>query len=162
MRCMRARTAAVGELITTKGSMSAETPYERVAAVLARDRFSEWLGCELEEASEARVVLRLRVRAEMLNGYGITHGAILVAIADSALAFAALARSTPHVTIALSASFLRPALAEQTLRATATIVGLTQRVAFGQVVVMDDSARTLASFQGTAVVPGPPLREPAA
>lgn len=41
-----------------------------------RDPFSRWLGVELVAVGEGTCTLQLRVRAEMLNGFGVAHGGI--------------------------------------------------------------------------------------
>src|SRR5262245_35064684 len=52
------------------------------------DYFSQWLGIRRLEEEPGFCILELEVRAEMTNGFGIAHGAITYALADSALAFA--------------------------------------------------------------------------
>lgn len=53
------------------------------------DPFSQWLGIKRIEISKGKVVLEMKVREEMCNGFGIAHGGIAYSLADSALAFAA-------------------------------------------------------------------------
>ena len=51
------------------------------------DAFSRWLGVEVLEAAPGHSRIRMTVRDEMVNGFGISHGGIVFSLADSALAF---------------------------------------------------------------------------
>ena len=64
-----------------------------VSKMMENDRFSEWLGIEIEEVKEGYCRLSMTVREEMLNGFGIAHGGIVFSLADSALAFASNSRN---------------------------------------------------------------------
>ena len=54
------------------------------------DAFSNWLGIKVMNVSKGYCKLKMRVRDEMTNGFGIAHGGIAFSLADSALAFAAI------------------------------------------------------------------------
>lgn len=62
--------------------------WEIVEKMMAKDAFSKWLGIEIVVIEEGYAKLKLTVRDEMLNGFGIAHGGITYSLADSALAFA--------------------------------------------------------------------------
>lgn len=47
--------------------------YEKM---MQTDYFSQWMGVELLEISEGYCKLQMRVRKEMLNGFGIIHGGV--------------------------------------------------------------------------------------
>jgi acyl-CoA thioesterase len=59
-----------------------------VNAMVSHDGFSAWLGVEIVEIKPAASTIRMTVRHDMLNGFGICHGGIAYSLADSALAFA--------------------------------------------------------------------------
>jgi acyl-CoA thioesterase len=59
-----------------------------VAGMLSRDAFSRWLGVEVVAVRPRGCTVHMRVRADMLNGFGVSHGGIAFGLADSALAFA--------------------------------------------------------------------------
>lgn len=65
-----------------------ETPENIVARMYENDFFSQWLGIERIESGKGSSVLRMKVRKDMLNGFGLAHGGITYSLADSALAFA--------------------------------------------------------------------------
>ncbi|HRN99099.1 MAG TPA: PaaI family thioesterase, partial [Flavobacterium sp.] len=75
------------------------TPNEIVNKMFENDAFSRWLGISVDEIQAGRAVLSMTIRPEMTNGFGIAHGAITYAIADSALAFAANGHGRQSVSI---------------------------------------------------------------
>ena len=75
------------------------TPNEIVHKMFENDAFSQWLGIVVDHISEGNCTLSMTVRKEMLNGFGIAHGSITYAIADSALAFASNSHGRQSVSI---------------------------------------------------------------
>ena len=63
-----------------------------VRHMMENDAFSQWLGIEVVANSAGSAVLKMTVREEMTNGFGIAHGGITYSLADSALAFASNGR----------------------------------------------------------------------
>ena len=59
-----------------------------VESMLAKDAFSRWLGIDVISLYAGHCVLRMTVRDEMVNGFGVAHGGIAFSLADSAMAFA--------------------------------------------------------------------------
>ncbi|WP_082000551.1 hotdog fold thioesterase [Arthrobacter sp. PAMC 25486] len=57
-------------------------------AILLNDYASEWLGIEVLEVSDGHAAIAMTLRAEMMNGFGTTHGGMIFAFADSAFALA--------------------------------------------------------------------------
>jgi acyl-CoA thioesterase len=80
------------------------TPNGITKIMMATDYFSQWLGIELLEIKEGSCKLRMTVRKEMLNGFGIAHGGITYSFADSALAFASNSHGRKSVSVETSIS----------------------------------------------------------
>src|SRR5690606_18729723 len=57
-------------------------------SMMKTDYCSQWLGFKLLKIEEGECHLEMKVRKEMLNGFGTVHGGIAYTLADSALAFA--------------------------------------------------------------------------
>src|SRR5690606_2301236 len=72
------------------------------------DLFSQWLGIRRLEERPGYCRLEMTVREEMVNGFGIAHGAITFALADSALAFASNSHGRHAVSIETSINHLKP------------------------------------------------------
>lgn len=80
------------------------SPIEIVNTMMAKDYFSQWLGIEVLDVKHGTCKLQLKVREDMLNGFGIAHGGITYSIADSALAFASNSNGQKSVSVETSIS----------------------------------------------------------
>jgi acyl-CoA thioesterase len=120
-----------------------------VAGMLARDAFSRWLGVELVDLSAGKCVLRMRVRADMVNGFGVAHGGIAFSLADSAMAFAC--NDSENVTVAVDNSISYPAAIriDDELVATAERESASRKLAYYRVTVRRQNEETVALFRGT-------------
>ncbi|OMH29334.1 phenylacetic acid degradation protein [Tersicoccus phoenicis] len=91
--------------------------------ILRDDFASEWMGIRVVEIADGRAVITMDLRREMLNGFGMAHGGMIFAFADTAFALACndMAGSDETITVASGAdiTFLRSAQQGQTLTATA-------------------------------------------
>jgi acyl-CoA thioesterase len=134
-----------------------------VRGMMARDAFSRWLGIEIVEVAPRRSVVRMKVRPEMVNGFGVSHGGIAYSLADSALAFAANTHGS--VTVAIDNAIAYPQASEtgDTLTATADEDGSTNRLGFYRVTIQNQRGELVATFRGTVYkthrahdVSGPP------
>jgi acyl-CoA thioesterase len=105
------------------------------AAMLARDTFSRWLGVEIVTIRPRACTVRMRVRGDMLNGFGVSHGGIVFSLADSALAFAS--NTNGHVTVSVDNTISYPAPVElnDELIAVAEEESAGERLAFYRVTV---------------------------
>jgi len=75
--------------------------------MLAHDEFSRWLGVELLDVKPERVTIRMVVRQDMTNGFGVCHGGVTFAFADSAFAFAS--NTGGQVSVSIENSMTYPA-----------------------------------------------------
>lgn len=82
------------------------TPKDIVNTMMAKDYFSQWLGIEVLGITEGTCKLKMQIKKEMLNGFGIAHGGIAYSFADSALAFASNSYGLKAVSIETSISHL--------------------------------------------------------
>ena len=79
-----------------------------VAQMMDKDAFSQWLGIDVVESGPDACVCRMTVRPDMVNGFGIAHGAITYALADSTLAFAVNARGRKAVSVTSTIQHFAP------------------------------------------------------
>ena len=100
-----------------------------VEHMYTHDLFSQWLGIRRLNEGPGHCVLEMEVRPEMVNGFGVAHGAITYALADSALAFASNARGRKAVSIETSINHLKPVRAGDLLRADAQETSLSNKLA---------------------------------
>ena len=120
-----------------------------VAAMMKKDAFSQWLGIEVLEVDVRRVAVRMTVREEMLNGFGVCHGGVTFALADTALACAC--NSTKHVAMSIENTirYPTPVQSGDVLTAVANPQTGSSRLGFYEVVVANQHGATVALFTGT-------------
>lgn len=76
--------------------------------MMTHDRFSNWLGIQVLEIREGYSRIRMTIREEMVNGFGIIHGGVAFSLADSAFAFACNNRNVLSVALDTSINFIKP------------------------------------------------------
>jgi acyl-CoA thioesterase len=123
---------------------------ERVVhGMLARDAFSEWLGIEAIEIAPRRSTVRMTVRPEMVNGFGVSHGGIVYSLADSALAFACNTDGRVTVAIENSISYPQPVAVGDILTAVAEEDSATSKLGFYRVMIRNQRDVVVSTFRGT-------------
>jgi acyl-CoA thioesterase len=120
-----------------------------VHGMVAKDLFSEWLGVEVLEIAPCRSTVRMRVRNEMVNGFGVSHGGIAYSLADSALAFAANTNGRVTVAIENAVSYPQAAHVGDVLTAVAEQEAETGNLAFYRVIVRNQNEVVVSTFRGT-------------
>ena len=133
-----------------EAAAAAQELAERVVAqMLARDEFSRWLGIEVTHVAPDAATVRMTVRPEMVNGFGVCHGGIAFSLADSALAFAS--NTHGHVTVSIENGIRYPApiAPGDVLTATAVEQSASRRLAYFDVTVRNQNGDAVALFRGT-------------
>lgn len=120
-----------------------------VRGMLAKDAFSQWLGIEAIEIAPRRSKLRMTVRKEMVNGFGVAHGGIVYSLADSALAFACNTHGQVSVAIDNQISYPAPVNVGDVLTAEVTEGSETKALGFYRITVTNQSDVVVAIFKGT-------------
>lgn len=131
-------------------SESAQAVADRiVAGMMAKDAFSQWLGITVVTVVPDGSTVRLTVRDDMVNGFGVAHGGVVYSLADSALAFAS--NTHGRVTVSIDNGITYPAAVHvgDELTAIATMQSSTKRLGFFSVVVTNQAGTTVAGFRGT-------------
>lgn len=119
--------------------------------MLRADRASEALGMRVLADDPGHAVVEMRIRADMLNGFAITHGGLVFALADTAFAIAC--NEDEKVTVAAGAdiTFLKSTHAGQTLIATAARRVISGRTGLYDVTVTDETGDAVAEFRGRSI-----------
>lgn len=127
-------------------------PTPAVHAMMQRDRAAAALGIRIEENEPGRAVMSMTVREDMTNGFAITHGGMVFALADTAFAYAC--NEDDRVTVAAGAdiAFLKPTRAGQTLTATAVRRVRSGRTGLYDVTVTDETGDVVAEFRGRSFI----------
>jgi acyl-CoA thioesterase len=131
---------------------TADDPVQRARAVVQSlylaDLASQSLGIEIIDVAPGAVQIAMTVRPDMVNGYGICHGGIVFAFADSAFAFACNSHGDPMVAAGASIEFLAPTPRGERVTATATEVARSARHGIYDVAVTAAAGAVLAHFRG--------------
>ncbi|MHA7221401.1 hotdog fold thioesterase [Arthrobacter sp. RHLT1-20] len=94
--------------------------------ILKGDYASEWMGIEVVALDDGHATIRMALRQEMLNGFGMAHGGMIFAFGDTAFALACNPASPGpadegNITVAsgVDINFIKPAFRGQVLTAVA-------------------------------------------
>jgi acyl-CoA thioesterase len=136
-----------------------ETAREVAFAMLAREGTGPAWGIEIEEAREGYSRIRMRLRADMLNGHGTAHGGMVFALADTAFAYACNSRNVRTVAAQATMIFLDGADENEILVAEAKEQALVGRSGAYNVSVRTSEGRPVAEFQGLSRSVGGPFIE---
>ncbi|BBE22171.1 phenylacetic acid degradation protein PaaD [Arthrobacter sp. MN05-02] len=132
--------------------------------ILEQDRASEWLGIDVDRAVFGEAQISMTIREEMVNGFGMAHGGIIFAFADTCFA---LACNDPEgdrdgdaatITVASGAdiNFVAPAFEGQILTAVGREVSRSGRSGIYDIRVTVGST-LIAEFRGRSrTIPKPP------
>lgn len=123
---------------------------ERVVdAMMAADAFSRWLGIKVLAVGPRQATVAMRVRDEMVNGFGVSHGGIVYSLADSALAFASNTHGWVTVSIENSITYPHPVKVGDELVAIAEEESASNRLGYFRVTVRRGDGTVVALFRGT-------------
>lgn len=125
--------------------------------LLETDLFSKWLGIEVLEITEGYSKIKMTIRNEMLNGFGIVHGGITFSLADSAFAFACNNRNNLSVALDTSINFIKPAHNGDVLIAEAREMHNGKSTGLYQIFITNEHDHLIALFKGTCFRTGKEL-----
>jgi acyl-CoA thioesterase len=126
---------------------------DSVERMMREDAASRALGITVVDIAAGRATTRMPVRADMVNGHGIAHGAFVFAVADTAFACACNSHGPVTVAAAAEITFVAAAREGDELHPRAI-----ERVRFGRSGIYDVTVRrgpapdaeVLAEFRGTS------------
>jgi len=132
------------------GTSSEQQLAERVVdAMMAADAFSRWLDIKILAVGPRQATVAMRVRDEMVNGFGVSHGGIVYSLADSALAFASNTHGRVTVSIENSITYPHPVRVGDELVAVAEEESASNRLGYFRVTVKRSDGTIVALFRGT-------------
>ena len=124
-------------------------PQKVVEHMMTHDLFSQWLGIEVMEIKEGYSRIRMTVRKEMVNGFGIVHGGIAFSLADSAFAFACNNRNILSVALDTSINFIKPVHVQDVLTAEAREIHNGRSTGLYHISITNQNDHEVALFKGT-------------
>jgi len=118
--------------------------------MMKNDRFSQWLGLEVDECTTGYCKLHYRITEDMINGFQTVHGGILFSAADSAFAFACNSHGILTVALDVSITFTRPARIDDQLTVEARELHLGNKTGLYEVRTTNQKGELVALFKGTS------------
>ncbi|HEX4443773.1 MAG TPA: hydroxyphenylacetyl-CoA thioesterase PaaI [Galbitalea sp.] len=116
--------------------------------MMKRDRASEGLGMVVEVNEPGHSVVRMPIRDDMLNGFLITHGGFVFAVADTAFAIACNDNDVVTVAAGADVTFLATTTVGDVLTATAKVRATAGRSGIYDVQVTNQHGTVIAEFRG--------------
>lgn len=121
---------------------------EVVTHMMKHDLFSQWLGIEVLEIKEGYSKIKMLVRTEMINGFGIVHGGVAFSLADSAFAFACNNRNNLSVALDTSINFTKPVHVGDVLTAEAKEIHNGKSTGLYHISITNQNEHIVALFKG--------------
>lgn len=124
---------------------------EKYAKVFQKkDALANHLGVQLLEAKPGYARATMKVRPELLNGAGVTHGGAIFCLADIVFAAASNAHGTLALALNVNISFLQTTTEGTILTAIAREDNLTKKTGLYRIEVMDEDGKFVAVAEGLA------------
>jgi acyl-CoA thioesterase len=120
-----------------------------VSAMVEKDAFSSWLGIEVVSVRPRGSTVRMAVRQDMVNGFGVCHGGVTFSLADSALAFASNTHGRVTMSIENTIAYPKAVAVGDVLTGTADEKSGSNRLGFYRVSVTKANGEIVALFTGT-------------
>lgn len=120
-----------------------------VDKMLRDDLFSQWLGIEVMEVREGYSKIKMTVRKEMINGFGIVHGGIAFSLGDSCFAFACNNRNNLSVALDTAINFTKPVHVGDELVAEAKEIHNGKSTGLYHICITNQRDHVVAFFKGT-------------
>lgn len=132
-------------------------PASVVAHMMDHDAFSQWMGIEVLEIREGYSRIKMLIRNEMVNGFGIVHGGIPFSLADSAFAFACNNRNNLSVALDVTITFTKAVNVGDVLTAEAKEVHNGRSTGVYLITLMNQKDEQVGLFKGTCFRTGKTL-----
>jgi len=119
--------------------------------VVKNTPYLQHLGIELVEIEVGKAVMRMPMKEELRQPYGLLHGGATASLIDTATAFAVVSVTTSEekcTTVDLTVHYLRPVIDETTI-CTATIVRAGRRLITVSAEVHNEHGKLIATALST-------------
>ncbi|RMG66512.1 MAG: hydroxyphenylacetyl-CoA thioesterase PaaI [Calditrichaeota bacterium] len=136
-----------------------ELALRSVHHMLENDPFSQWLGVEIVHLAPGEVTLEMAVRREMLNGFGVIHGGVLFALADSAFAFASNSHGRVSLALECNITFMEKVLEGDRIQAVAREERCGRHIGVYTITLLRNGREKVALFRGSVFRTGRPVVE---
>jgi acyl-CoA thioesterase len=125
--------------------------------MMENDYFSQWMGVEVMDVKEGYSKIKMTIRKEMVNGFGIVHGGLPFSLADSAFAFACNNRNNLSVALDVTITFTKAVNVDDVLTAEAKEIHNGRSTGVYLITVTNQKNESIALFKGTCFRTGKTL-----
>ena len=126
-----------------------KSPSNIVQNMMDRDTFSQWMGIEVLSVEAGFCELRMTIREDMVNGFGVCHGGITFSLADSALAFASNSRGLISLALENNINFTKKGSVGDILTARTEEIQNGRSIGVYKVKIINQDETIIAEFRGT-------------
>lgn len=131
--------------------MNNEEGKHKAFEVVKNTPYLRHLGIELVEISASKAVMKMPMKEELRQPYGLLHGGATASLIDTATAFAvvaAIGTEDKATTVDLTVHYLRPVIDETTI-CTATVVRAGKRLITVSAEVHNEQGKLIATALST-------------
>ena len=115
------------------------------------ESISSFLGTEIVEISPGYAKVKMAMKPEYLNFYGVVFGGIIMSLADQAFGCAVNSLKYPSLAVQFNTYFLASAYGGDELTAEARVVKSGRRVSVAEVSVTNQNGKLIATANGTDI-----------
>ena len=126
------------------------SPQEVYEIMIKRDKFSAWLGLQIDEVKHGYCKLHYTVKEDMLNGFSFIHGGVLFSASDSAFAFACNSHGIITVALDVSITFTKACVLGEILTVEAQELYLGNKTGLYDIRTTNEKGELVCMFKGTA------------
>ena len=134
-----------------ESAAAADAPRADVRPMMQRDRASAALGMVVQRDEPGSATVSMTVRDDMTNGFAVTHGGLVFALADTAFAIACNEDESVTVAAGADITFLKSTRTGQVLTANARRRVVVGRTGLYDVTVTDETGDIVAEFRGRSI-----------
>lgn len=115
---------------------------------LNQDPYANFLGMKLEKLDRGYAKVSLVLKKSFCNFLGYIHGGLIFSLADQAFAAASNSKGVVSLALQMNINYLKAPSVGDTLIAEAKEEGLSSRIGFYQIQVVNSSQELIAKAQG--------------
>ena len=137
--------------MSEQGKEITEEHKEMARSALKNAPFPRLVGLELVDLRDGEAIIKLEMRDELRQPYGLLHGGATATLIDTATAFAVITRQTPDeqsTTVDLTIHYLRPHTSGE-ITCTAQIVRAGRRITTVSAEVVNAEGKLIATALST-------------
>jgi acyl-CoA thioesterase len=123
---------------------------QRLAEKFREEPYAKLFGIDLVELGYGHALVKMEVKEEMMNLFGMAHGGAVFSLLDAAFELAANSYGTVAVALSMSVNYINPALVRKMLFAEAREVSRSNRISTYDLKVKGSEGELIAACQAMA------------